>query len=210
MLALQNAPAAEPGAAGADAARPRGRDRHREVRPDAQPVEGTGGLAGVLEYNTDLFDARDDRPHGRAISDAARRRWRREPDARGRLPLLSAGEREQLLVEWNATGRDCRRGRSTSWSRRRAARTPEAVAVIAGGVELTYGELDGGPTGSPTTCGASASARRCGWASASSARPSCWWRSSASQGGRRLRAARPRLPARAAGLDAGGLGARRC
>ena len=61
------------------------------------------GLAGALEYNTDLFDAR----HRRALRwpprDAAARGGGRAPGTPlSELPLLPAAERAQLLGEWNA------------------------------------------------------------------------------------------------------------
>ncbi|HKI02159.1 MAG TPA: non-ribosomal peptide synthase/polyketide synthase, partial [Thermoanaerobaculia bacterium] len=105
-------------------------------------VERGGGLAGSLEYNTDLFDRSTiDRMLGhfvRLLEAVAA-----EPGASvADLPLLSAGERDQLLVEWNATGREVPAGLVHDWIAAQAARTPEAVAVTFGAESLTYGELD--------------------------------------------------------------------
>src|SRR6185295_17288403 len=58
------------------------------------------------------------------------------------LPMLSAGERNQLLVEWNATDRPVPAGMVHEWIAAQAARTPEAVAVTFGAASLTYRELD--------------------------------------------------------------------
>ena len=105
--------------------------------------EGADGLHGWFEYNTDLFDAATiARMAGHfqtllaGIADG--------PDtAIGQLPLLSPAERHQLLVEWNAT--------ATPYPQQcgihdlvaaQAARTPEAEALIAADVCLTYRELD--------------------------------------------------------------------
>ncbi|HEV7518637.1 MAG TPA: non-ribosomal peptide synthetase, partial [Thermoanaerobaculia bacterium] len=59
------------------------------------------------------------------------------------LPLLTAGERQQLLAEWNDTARDPAPG---PWIHERVAeqarRRPAALAVAAGARRVTYGELD--------------------------------------------------------------------
>jgi len=60
------------------------------------------------------------------------------------LPMLSAREREQLLVEWNRTERDYGAARCIHEQiEEQAARTPEAVAVVYEGQQLSYGELNG-------------------------------------------------------------------
>jgi natural product biosynthesis luciferase-like monooxygenase protein/amino acid adenylation domain-containing protein/non-ribosomal peptide synthase protein (TIGR01720 family) len=104
--------------------------------------EETGeGLAGRLAYSTDLFDgATVERAIGhlgvllQAIATDPGRRL-------SALPLLSAAERHQL-VEWN----DPRVAyRSHGFVHRliagRAASAPDAVAAVAEGACLTYGEL---------------------------------------------------------------------
>ncbi|HVR08994.1 MAG TPA: amino acid adenylation domain-containing protein, partial [Thermoanaerobaculia bacterium] len=105
-----------------------------------------GGLAGSLEYATDLFDpATIDRLRGRLLALLAAAAER--PEARlADLAVLPAAERHQLLVEWN------------EWSEApaaappgaclheliaaQAARTPAAPAVDCGGERLSYGDLD--------------------------------------------------------------------
>ncbi|HBL31657.1 MAG TPA: hypothetical protein DD490_32950, partial [Acidobacteria bacterium] len=65
--------------------------------------EAGGGIAGVLSYARDLFDAPTiERLTGhlrRLLADAAANPERRLPE----LALLSEAERSQLLVEWNDT-----------------------------------------------------------------------------------------------------------
>ncbi|HSF43791.1 MAG TPA: non-ribosomal peptide synthase/polyketide synthase [Thermoanaerobaculia bacterium] len=105
--------------------------------------EHDGGLGGVVEHATDLFDAATiDRLIGhleRLLAAAVA-----APDSSAfALPLLSPAERGQILVEWNNTGtasepRDCLHELFEAQVRR----TPEAVALIAGGRELRYLELD--------------------------------------------------------------------
>ena len=83
-------------------------------------------LHGALEYNTDLFDAATIE---RMLDASSRRCWRRSSPIRTggcrTLPLLTPAERQQLLVEWNATRRTIRgsaASTSCSRSRRRARR----------------------------------------------------------------------------------------
>jgi amino acid adenylation domain-containing protein len=109
--------------------------------------ERPGAIAGILEYNTDLFDdATMARLLGHfetllaGIVAAPGRRL----DA---LPLLTAAERAQLLVDWNDTQQAARAGRESFVCVRRlfeaqAARTPDGVAVGYADTYLTYRELN--------------------------------------------------------------------
>ncbi len=100
------------------------------------------GLSTVWEYATDLFDA----------STMERLAWHfgnllggivERPEARlSELPLLDEAERDQIVVEWNATGREIPSGCVHEWIAAQAARTPEAMAVVFGGESLTYRQLD--------------------------------------------------------------------
>ena len=101
-----------------------------------------GGLDGVVEYSTDLFDhgtvaglvERYVRLLASAVADP-RRRLRE-------LDLLSGSERRQLLVEWNATHRALEPAPLPVLFERQVAWDPEAPAVRAGEVELSYRELN--------------------------------------------------------------------
>jgi non-ribosomal peptide synthetase component F len=101
------------------------------------------GESGLLEYNTDLFEAETVvRLLGhfenllRAIG--------ADPEQRlSELPLLSASERQQLLVTWNETAEAYANEHSvTELFEAQVARTPEAVAVVFGEQQLTYAELN--------------------------------------------------------------------
>jgi amino acid adenylation domain-containing protein len=59
------------------------------------------------------------------------------------LPLLTEGERHQVLVEWNATQSDYPRGSIAELFEAQVERTPAGVAVAFGGESLSYGELNG-------------------------------------------------------------------
>jgi amino acid adenylation domain-containing protein len=101
-----------------------------------------GGLLGSLEYDADLFDA----------TTAARlaellflqmERAAAEPDIRlSSLPALSEAARHQVLVEWNDSARPLPDWTVPERLAARAAVNPGAVAVLAGGESLTYGELE--------------------------------------------------------------------
>ena len=93
------------------------------------------GLTTTLEYNVDLWD--------RATMERLLAHWETvltgsvgHPDLRlSDLPLLTAGEREQLLAPWNDFAAEPPLHRIFE---ARAAETPDAVAVVYGVGELTY------------------------------------------------------------------------
>ncbi|MEA2692171.1 MAG: hypothetical protein QOJ16_1558, partial [Acidobacteriota bacterium] len=106
-------------------------------------VPGTPEMAGTLEYNRDLFD----RTTARRFADSFVRLLAaavETPEARlGELPLLSPGERAQILHEWNDTVTAVPgvgalvHERFAAWARR----APAALAVAAPDGRLTYGDL---------------------------------------------------------------------
>lgn len=100
-------------------------------------------LMASLEYNTDLFDAATIQrmlAHYRALLEGIVA----DPGQRLLdLPLLSEAERHQLLLEWNDTRTDC----STDVCvhelfETQVQRTPDAVAVMFGDEQLSYGALN--------------------------------------------------------------------
>jgi len=102
-----------------------------------------GGLQGRLEFATDLFDATTIQrflASFRTLLEAVAAEPDRPWDA---LPLLAPVELRQL-AEWNDTAVAWKpEGVSTLPARiaARAARAPDAVAVVAGDEALSYGEL---------------------------------------------------------------------
>jgi len=178
-----------------------------------------GGLTVSLVWNADLFDAATGaRLLGGLASlveamaaaahetDAADDARRRRPV--GMLPLLCAAERQQLR-EWNDSaaafaGRDALLHQLIE---EQAARTPEAVAVVAADAHLSYAALDERASrwaGLLCTLGVGAGG---GGRRARPALPGPLHRAPRRpQGRRRLPAARPRAPARAPAPDARGLG----
>jgi len=101
------------------------------------------GLVVVWEYATDLFDAATIARmagHFRTLLAAIVARPEAPVSA---LPLLAPGERQQLVREWSDTRRPYPRDRSINelFAEQAAAR-PEAVAVVAEDLHLSYGDLD--------------------------------------------------------------------
>ncbi|MBB5968204.1 non-ribosomal peptide synthetase, partial [Planomonospora venezuelensis] len=106
-------------------------------------TETAGGLEGVLEYAADLFD--------RATAEAIAVRFVRllravaaDPGLRiGEIEIMDDAERDTILHDWAGTG-TAPGVPSTIVEEFEAqvARSPGAVAVTCGPVELTYGGLD--------------------------------------------------------------------
>jgi amino acid adenylation domain-containing protein len=107
-------------------------------------VEGPHGISGSLSYAAELFEAatmaRFAEHLAILLAGAAA-----DPDrCLSRLPMLSAGERHQLTVEWARTG-SAALARSDSipaWFAEQVRRSPEAPAVEGEDGALTYAELD--------------------------------------------------------------------
>jgi amino acid adenylation domain-containing protein len=101
-----------------------------------------GGLSLVLEYARNLFEATTaERLLGHVARLAAKAVA--APDRHlSELPMLSPAERFQLLAEWNDTARPAPAAPLVhEIVAARAAADPGALAVAAGAVRLTYGEL---------------------------------------------------------------------
>ena len=108
-------------------------------------VETPDGINGVLEYNTDLFDAstveRMSRHFEILLAGIAS-----DPDARlSELSLLGEDERQLLVRDWNQTRADYAGAEEPLLHRlfeRQAARTPAAVALVSEAGSMSYAELD--------------------------------------------------------------------
>ncbi|HEY0734083.1 MAG TPA: amino acid adenylation domain-containing protein, partial [Herpetosiphonaceae bacterium] len=110
--------------------------------------EGEQSLTGMIEYNTDLFDAGTITrllSHFQTILESVGA----NPDLRVRdVPLIPAAERRQMLYDWNATDAGYERDACLhTLFERQAARTPDAIAIAfeAGTrerVQVRYAELN--------------------------------------------------------------------
>jgi amino acid adenylation domain-containing protein len=143
MFALQNTPEGDLHLAGLHSERLPLHNGTAKFDLTLSLTEQTEGLHGVLEYATDLFDAATiARLAGHFTT--LLEEIVADPEQRiGLLPLLTEAERHQLLVEWNNTATDYPRDRCVhQLFEAQAARTPDAIAVVFGEQQLTYGELD--------------------------------------------------------------------
>src|SRR6185369_15466822 len=105
--------------------------------------DGTpGGIDGVLEYASDLFDEATVEVIGRrlirlleaAVADAAQ--------PLGHLPILDTAERDTILRSWNDTTQPVAAGTLPALFAAQAARTPDSIAVVFEDRTLTYAALD--------------------------------------------------------------------
>ncbi|MDY7225118.1 non-ribosomal peptide synthetase [Hyalangium rubrum] len=105
--------------------------------------EGAHGLKGTVEYDAHLFDAETIARmvgHFEVLLSGAVT----QPQTRlSALPLLTAPEQQQLVVDWNQTQRPSEQeGLFCELFEAQVARTPEARAVVCEGQALTYAELN--------------------------------------------------------------------
>ncbi len=106
-------------------------------------TEISGGMRGMIEYSTDLFDAQTIFRlvlHLQTLLEGIAA----NPQAKlSELPLLTASERQQLLVEWNGTARDYPRELCVhQLFEAQVAKAPDALALIHEGQHLSYADLD--------------------------------------------------------------------
>ena len=105
--------------------------------------EASGQLQGWLSYNAELFEP--------AMVSRMIGHYRRllqgiveHPEqALGKLPMMTEGERQQLLVEWNNTTAEYPQDLIHEMFEQQAAKTPSSIAVECGGLRFTYSELNG-------------------------------------------------------------------
>ena len=101
------------------------------------------GMIGRFLYRTDLFEPATIARmagHFRSLVDAIVA----DPDRRlSALPLLTPAERQQLLVEWNDTTTPYPSDSTVHQVfEARAAQAPDAIALVRGDEQVTYGELN--------------------------------------------------------------------
>ncbi len=105
--------------------------------------ESGEGLSGAFEYSTDLFDEQTiirleqhfEHLLQEVVSDAEQQV--------ATIPLLSAVEQEQLVVQWNQTSTEYPREACVhELFEQQAALRPDVIAVECQGVQLTYRELN--------------------------------------------------------------------
>ncbi|MDQ4031964.1 MAG: amino acid adenylation domain-containing protein, partial [Actinomycetota bacterium] len=104
--------------------------------------EQGGALAGVLEYNTDLFDGATIERMAQHLS-VLLKGIATDPDRPiAELPLLTEQERRRVLVEWNDTDLQVPAVTFPEVFQDQVARTPSEIAVVFGDTALSFAELN--------------------------------------------------------------------
>src|SRR5207302_6688231 len=99
-------------------------------------------LRGVLDYSQDLFEGPTITRMGQHVARLLAGALAEPQRPLAEIPLLAAGERHQLLAEWNDTAADYPRGLCLhELVAAQAEKTPNAVAASYEGEDLTYREL---------------------------------------------------------------------
>lgn len=105
-------------------------------------TETEQGLMGVFEYNSDLFDAATIermQGHFQTLLEGIVA----NPDQHlSNLPILTATEQQQLLVNWNQTSADYSSICIHQLFEAQVEQTPNAIAVVFEDQQLTYQELN--------------------------------------------------------------------
>nr|WP_245805102.1 non-ribosomal peptide synthetase [Amycolatopsis australiensis] len=105
-------------------------------------TEREAGIAGVLEFNADVFD----HPGADAILrrlEVLLRAALAEPDRPlGALDLMAGDERDRVLTEWAGSPEPAGTETFPGLFGRRVAEAPDAVALVFEDLELTYAEVD--------------------------------------------------------------------
>ncbi len=105
--------------------------------------ETADGLRAIAEYNADIFESETITRllgHFQMLLEGIVK----NPDQKiSDLPLLTAGERQQLLVDWTRTETPYPRDRTiAALFEEQVQKTPDAIALLCAGRKLTYRELD--------------------------------------------------------------------
>ncbi|MBD2559795.1 MULTISPECIES: non-ribosomal peptide synthetase [Nostoc] len=105
--------------------------------------ETTAGMIGTLEYNTDLFDASTIQRMAEHLQTLLAGIVANPQQQISQLPLLTAFEQQQLLVEWNDTQVDYPQDKCIhQLFEEQVERSPDAIAVVFEDQHLTYRELN--------------------------------------------------------------------
>ncbi|MBZ4422263.1 non-ribosomal peptide synthetase [Myxococcus sp. RHSTA-1-4] len=105
--------------------------------------ETPSGYQGVLGYNTDLFDAATAARMAEHFLSLVEALVSRPEAPLASASMLTVAERQQVLVEWNATASEYPRGSTLpEVFSQVVARFPDKVAIEFGDAKLTYRQLD--------------------------------------------------------------------
>ncbi|MCP3065857.1 amino acid adenylation domain-containing protein, partial [Myxococcus sp. K38C18041901] len=100
-------------------------------------------FSGVLNYNTDLFEAATMQGLLRHFAVLLETAVAQPEQSLSTLSALSAHEKQQVLSTWNETARAYPRSASVhALFEQQVARSPDAVAVVSGDEVVTYSQLE--------------------------------------------------------------------
>ena len=105
--------------------------------------ETESGIEGRLEYNTDLFDAPTMARMAGHFQTLLASIVANPQEGIAQLPMLTATERHQLLVEWNDTATEYPQDKCIhQLFEAQAEKTPDGIAVVFEDTQITYKELN--------------------------------------------------------------------
>ncbi|MEM7348602.1 MAG: AMP-binding protein, partial [Chloroflexota bacterium] len=101
------------------------------------------GLAGIFEYNPDLFEPETIIRMGKHFENLLEAVVFDPDQSISRVPLLTEAERHQLLIEWNQTARPYPHTETIhELFATQVSQTPDDIALVFQEQRLTYRELD--------------------------------------------------------------------
>ncbi|MEU5189933.1 amino acid adenylation domain-containing protein [Streptomyces klenkii] len=100
------------------------------------------GISGWLEYATDLFDPETAGSMAASLTRVLRQLAADPSRPVGEAEPMSDEDRERVLIGWNDTARPAPEAMLPQLFEDRAARTPDATAVVHGDTVLTFAELN--------------------------------------------------------------------
>ncbi|QIQ06480.1 non-ribosomal peptide synthase/polyketide synthase [Streptomyces liangshanensis] len=102
-----------------------------------------GSMSVVVDANPDLYSRGAVREHAARFLDVMGWMARSTTEERlHQITLMSRSERRLVLTDWNDTAREVPAATLPELFQSQAARTPDAVAVVFEGVEVSYADLD--------------------------------------------------------------------
>ncbi|WP_254407502.1 non-ribosomal peptide synthetase [Streptomyces sp. GMY02] len=102
-----------------------------------------GSISVVVDANPDLYSRGAVHEHAAKFLDVMNWMARSTAEARvHQITLMSRSEQRLVLEDWNETAREVPAATLPELFQAQATRTPDAVAVIFEGIEMTYAELN--------------------------------------------------------------------
>ncbi|NET84984.1 MAG: amino acid adenylation domain-containing protein, partial [Moorea sp. SIO1F2] len=143
MFALQNAPMGTLDLPGVSLSELNQQSTTSKFDLTLSMMETEMGLVGTWEYNTDLFDGSTIARMATHFQNLLSAIVDNPQLSVGELPLLSEGERHQLLVEWNDTATEYSKEKCIhQLVEEQVEKTPDAIAVVFEQEQLTYRQLN--------------------------------------------------------------------